>query len=278
MLDLRARDDLTDLARLVTDLRRASPEVEWMLVGAAARDIYLSTIDIQQPERRTLDIDFAFKASGWDEFGQVRQALGEAGFDAHAQSWHRLRHPDGRDVDLVPFGAIANPDQQLAWPPNGAVLMNVRGFQEALLASEMLRLPGKVELRMASLPGLLMLKLLAWIDRGRADTGKDAVDLRLLLERYADLCGGPAAFEQHPDLFDDDFDYVMAGARIAGRDVARLIATHGQPEDDLIGLLRRALEPEVSPETAGRLLGASRAPDIDAVLRLFASFHRGMGE
>ncbi|MEZ5463992.1 MAG: nucleotidyl transferase AbiEii/AbiGii toxin family protein [Lysobacteraceae bacterium] len=278
MLDLRARDDLTDLARLATDLRRASPEVEWMLVGAAARDIYLSAIDDQQPERRTLDIDFALRTSGWDEFGQLRQALSEAGFDADSHAWHRFTHPDGRDVDLVPFGAIANSDQQLAWPPDGSVLMNVRGFREALLASEVLCLPGNVELRMASLPGLLMLKLLAWIDRGRADTGKDAVDLRLLLDRYTDLCGGAAAFEPHPDLFDDDFDYVMAGARVAGRDVARLIASHGQAEDDLIGHLRRALEPEVSPDTAGRLLGASRAPDVDAVLRLFASFYRGMGE
>lgn len=41
-LDLSARADLAWLADLIGDAQRAVPSVEWLIVGALARDLHLS--------------------------------------------------------------------------------------------------------------------------------------------------------------------------------------------------------------------------------------------
>lgn len=41
-LDLSARADLDWLAELIGDAKQAAPSVEWLVVGALARDLHLS--------------------------------------------------------------------------------------------------------------------------------------------------------------------------------------------------------------------------------------------
>lgn len=54
--------------------------------------------------------------------------------------------------------------------------MNVAGFEEALTSSVCMEIDDDLRVQVASLPGLTLLKLVAWSDRGR-ETNKDAADL-----------------------------------------------------------------------------------------------------
>ena len=91
----------------------------------------------------------------------------------------------GTSIDLVPFGELQLDRQTLVWPPEMDVTMTVAGFEEALDSAQLVALEVGLQVKVASLPGLTILKLFAWGDRGRRD-GKDAVDLLNLLHSYGE--------------------------------------------------------------------------------------------
>ena len=77
-------------------------------------------------------------------------------------------------------------------------------------------------MHVASLPGLALLKLIAWSDRGR-ETNKDAADLYRLLKTYADAGNTDRIYDHEIDLLEAvGFDMALEGAELLGRDVARI--------------------------------------------------------
>jgi predicted nucleotidyltransferase len=103
--------------------------------------------------------------------------------------------------------------------------MSVAGFGEALEAAVEVELADDVVVRVASLPALAMLKILAWRDRHTAHA-RDATDLRFLMSRYADA-------GNYDRLYDGDgldlleaygFDPDVAGAALLARDMAALVS------------------------------------------------------
>lgn len=125
-------------------------------------------------------------------------------------------------VDLIPFGPIASDDRTITWPPHRDIVLNVAGFEEALRSAVILIISEELNVKVASLPGLAILKLLAWHDR-RRQNNKDAADLHTLLTAYAagenlDRLYG----EEFGVLEDAGFDVDPAGAQLLVRDVARI--------------------------------------------------------
>ena len=156
------------------------------LVGATARDVLLKHVFGIDTGRATRDVDFAIALESWESFERIRQALIADGHFSQLPGTAIQRFYDDKHypVDLIPFGAIEGATGDIAWPPRGDIVMNVAGYQEALAAAEQVEVePGHL-LRVSSIPGLAVLKLLAWDERGLADP-KDAQDLLLLLASNA---------------------------------------------------------------------------------------------
>ena len=66
----------------------------------------------------------------------------------------------------------------------------------------------------------MLLKLIAWSERGSAANRKDARDLALLMTTYLRAGNEERLYSEHSDLLDEaDFDLEAAGARILGRDL-----------------------------------------------------------
>lgn len=84
----------------------------------------------------------------------------------------------GVDVDIIPFGGIESPGRSITWPDEMA--MDVHGFAEAHRQAVVVKVPGGLEVRVASLAAQSALKILAWRDR-RHEGDKDAIDLRTIL-------------------------------------------------------------------------------------------------
>ena len=102
------------------------------------------------------------------------------------------------------------------------VTMNVVGYQEVLNAAEHVELDPTLMAKVASLPGLAILKLIAWHDRGLANP-KDAHDLYFIMTRYADAGNTDRLYESEFALLEEaGFDPDIAGASLLGKDVARL--------------------------------------------------------
>ena len=108
-----------------------------MLVGATARDLLLfHAHGGPQPSRRTRDIDFAITVDSWEAFEAVRNALlAQDNFNPskvqHRRLYSSLTVPEV-EVDIIPFGGIASPQETITWPPEFDTAMNVASFEEAL--------------------------------------------------------------------------------------------------------------------------------------------------
>lgn len=174
LIDLSDRALLKPLARLLSAVREAAGATPVLLVGAAARDLLLVHVHRVDVQRATEDTDVALAAPDWDAFLHVREVLLESGgFKPDPRRVHRLWFGDQR-VDLIPFGGVERVDRSIAWPPDGAEVMNVSGFAEALATAASVSLPGDLSFAVASLPALAVLKVWAWKDRKYTERGKDA--------------------------------------------------------------------------------------------------------
>lgn len=217
---------------------------EYCLVGATARDLLLVNALGLRPGRRTRDLDFGLALETWDQFTAFKESMVAGGrFRADRRAAQRVYYADAKGawelpVDLIPFGPIASADGEIAWPPSRDVVLNVAGFDDALHSSVRIEIDRDLIVRVASLPGLTILKLFAWGDRGR-ENSKDASDLYTLLSTYADAGNLDRLYEEEADLLETaDFDLVLAGAQLLGRDVARVC--DGRSLNRLEGILDRA--------------------------------------
>lgn len=199
-----------------------------IVVGATARDILLTHVHGLPATRATRDIDFALAVADWRQFDEIRADLGhQEGFRLDQNIPHRIYYqPDQRQpypLDLVPFGGVANPDQIVSWPPDMKVLMNVAGYAEVADAAESVEISDELVVKVASLPGLALLKLFAWQDREPGNT-KDAEDLLTLMSRYTEAGNRDRIFDElEDDLLDElGYDVDDAGTLLLGKDIVKL--------------------------------------------------------
>ncbi len=215
---------LVDVLRQV-GLATRPRNIDSMLVGATARDILLTHVFGLPAGRATRDVDLAIAVKDWDQFQELKDALLEQGcFENSAKTPHRLFYKGQEEVlyplDLIPFGVIERPDSTIAWPPDMVVIMNVAGYHDVWAHSESVQLAPDLVLRVASIPGLAVLKLVAWSDRGRVNT-KDAHDLFHMMVNYVSAGNLDRLYETEADVLEEAaFDPEMAGCLLLGRDAA----------------------------------------------------------
>lgn len=261
--DFSNKPDLLPLAQVVQALRAAGVgEDDCLLIGAAARDLWLKHGYDIDPGRETLDTDFAVAVADWDAYFRMREALIASGEFAPRQgsATHRLRHRSGAPLDVIPFGGVERLDRTIAWPPAQTEVFDCFGLREALADSCAMALPGGVAVRVASIPALALLKLTAW--RDRKHERRDAKDLLLYLRKYLDCDQLDRAATECPDLFEvDDFDYEVIGARLLGRHMGALL------DANAAAVLLPILAGEVDPQ-GNALLAHQSGLEISRACRL----------
>lgn len=220
---------------IIRDLTLAMHQVcatqgcNWFLTGALAREILLVHIHGCHPGRKTLDADFAVSLPDWKAFDALKAALeGTTHFKPDPKISHRMVFQQGLGapwikVDLVPFGALADASGRLAWPPDGSMVMNIQGYRVAHRSCIRADLGGGLALPLASAPGLVIMKLLAWADQGLARGGRDAQDFMTLLADHRIVLGDDTLFGHHlADLERFHFDDQATGAFLLGQEVGTL--------------------------------------------------------
>lgn len=249
---------------VIGEVHQAAKElgVPVFMVGAVARIILLENIHGLKAGRATTDVDFAFALDDWDQFKRIKNLLlANPRFDESKHVEHRLhfRLPEREhpyNVDLIPFGGVEARPNTIAWPPDMEVMMNVAGFGDALAAAVTVEVSPGMEIAVASLPGITILKVFAWADR-RRENPKDAIDLVALLRSYNeagnadriyDDAGALAALEAV------EYDPELAGAWLLGGDVATMASrsTVAGLEDLLNGTARDRLVEDMSRAMKGR--------------------------
>lgn len=271
-----------DILTLLADVLRAEG-ADHFVVGATARDLLFFHVFGVRPGRMTRDVDFAVALKDWDQFERIKALLLNTGrFEAVPGVAQRLYFDPqiselASPVDLLPFGPIA-PETTIAWPPDGNVVMNVAGYAEAFQASIDIEVRPGLIAKVASIPSLACLKLMAWNDRGLVNK-KDAQDLFFLLDNYATAGNLDRLYEQAFNLLEKcNFDTQHAGAVLLGVDcravmsesvvtsVRAILADPVLLDRLVLHMAGTALDPDQRAAALVRCFDSGFAMDPDATL------------
>lgn len=160
--------------------------VDFFVIGALARDLHLEHVHGIAARRRTQDVDAAAAIGSWCAYEQLRGRLtGNYDF-RETDEKQRLVSPEGARLDLVPFGGLEEEGHIIQWPPDGVVAMSTLGLAQARKAAVPFVLDGSLTFSVASLPGLGLLKLIAWEEKPY-DRAHDAQDLCFIMQSYYDV-------------------------------------------------------------------------------------------
>lgn len=267
---------IRDLSSVLESVAEACGEMDadFFLIGALARDVLLEHIYGTDVPLTTGDVDVAVAVESWQVYEDLRRRLTRGhGFENEPEK-QRLRSPEGTPLDLVPFGGLEEEGGKVRFPPGGSRELTVLGFEAAWEKAPPVHFgegpggegPGGEEavgkgaggkgpvLRVASLEGLALLKLVSWDERPNR-RARDAQDLCLLLQHFYDA-RLELITERHADLFDsEDFSKPEASARVLGRELAPLLQDP-MLETLVLDVLRR----ETADIHQSRLARAMKAP------------------
>jgi len=233
-------------------------KIEYFFVGAFARDILMHNVFNKPIKRATLDTDIAIMVSDWEQYGQITQFLInldlENPFKATQNIEHRLSSKKYGAIDIIPFGDILDDESQLRWPPDYSTKMNMLGFTDAFQHAAIIEIENNLKIKVASLPGLALLKLFCWADRGDSSQ-KDLRDFLFIVQNYLDAGNIERLHSEHNDLVTDadDFDYTNTGARLLGRDVCMLLQTK-KKQSDLYSLIKNNMLTDKQISNVSKLL------------------------
>jgi len=249
--------------RALAGLRTALPETRFVLIGAAALGHYVPL------PRATADIDLAIVLPLAD-FDRVLAPLGWRRSARMLQRWHG---PGDVLADLLPATEELVEAGEVRFE-GGDVRMSLVGFDLALRYTERVALGvGEIEVEVATLPVLIVLKMVAWLDRPSERT-KDLEDLGRILDDALGADDDRRWEPEHP-VFRAGLDHEDQAAFFAGLEVARIAEPSHRAAID--AFLARVDDPDGEPFSA--MVRAARyggdAPE-DRLARRLAAFRRGL--
>ncbi len=253
--------------------------IPFFVVGATARDIIFNALFTIKTSRASLDIDFGIRVQRWDDFEIVITDLTQTGkYQRDPNQSQRLRSSH-TIIDIVPFGDIEVPKGAIAWPPQNDFIMSTVGFNEALVHSIDVVVSNSPEvlIKVSSIPGLAIMKLIAWNDK-YPNRKKDAGDFLFMLNKYINAGNEMRLYDSDSDLSSDQLEYDLASARILGRDAGKICS------EEAFRLINRILEREFETDSQFKLVGDMTGDRMydDALpsknLDLLKQFHIGLKE
>ena len=208
-----------------------------------ARDLVLVHGFDANIARGTRDVDFGINVATWDEFNGLKNSLLQAGYQQDKRKVHRLTH-EGKDdlpweIDIIPFGKIADKNKSIHWPPEQDFEMKVHGFSEAFEHALNVQISEEpsITIPVASPAGICLLKLVSWLDREVELRAKDATDFNYLIQSYSKIPEISDALYEDGYMEAQEWDECKASAMKLGKDVAVIASLETKEflKDELFG-------------------------------------------
>ena len=213
--------------------------IDFYLVGATARDVWMKGVHEMPPKRATSDIDFGIMIKDSGIFADLKNYLIDIeGFVPYKENEFVLIWKDKTQVDLIPFGEIES-EGIATVKGSGFSSMNVEGFKEVYeLASEEIQTEDQ-HFKVCTLAGIVILKLIAWDDRPEV-RGDDIDDIAEIIKNYFHF-NSEAIWQHHSDLFTDDNNLDEIASQYLGREIGKIISVNPKLTKKVKGILERAL-------------------------------------
>ena len=263
------------LQELTEYFRKA--EISFFVIGATARDIFME-LHKEKSGRLTYDLDLAITVNNWEQWLKVEQEILKLkNFTKDKDQKQRFLYKDKFQVDIVPFGEIMKQDSKIFWPPDENLAMSVLGFNAAEEASLKVSVDQEVEIRIASLSGIFLLKIVAWNDRHQK-SNKDADDMGFILENYLGIHEERAAVNYYDEIYTDDFTTVKGGATLLGKDVFEILLEHPRELEAIRNILTANLEKKEESKLINQIIETHKSLYYEEVLQSIQNVVDGLNQ
>ncbi len=256
---------LKELLKKLTDYFQSIGS-DFYVIGATARDIILSGIHNQPSARRTVDLDIAIAIKDWEKFEQISKDICEIdGFQKSSIQKQHFLYKLIFKLDIVPFGEVAKADNNIYWPPEEEFAMSVVGFTEVANKTLSVTIDDEFTVKVASLPGICILKLVAFNDR-KYQTNKDADDLAFIIENYLDINTERAATEYYEIYEVENFNTFTAGASLLSKDIKSILWENEGAMHTVIQILEEELKLEVESPLMNQIIETHKNLKFDTIV------------
>jgi predicted nucleotidyltransferase len=198
--------DSDELPTLFAALKRTfdAAEVPFYLIGARARDVWFLP---EKKSRITRDVDWIAASRETVIFEEIRQQLIKNEGFTKTQNPYTLISSEGIEVDILPFSEHSGRSLE------GLIEVFERG-------TEGVTFDENATYQVATLPAIVLLKLIAWDDRPEYRL-KDLIDIASILDAYFDL-SSEDIYDNHNDLFGERTLEEIA-AHVIGRKIKYIL-------------------------------------------------------
>lgn len=233
-LDELQQDYLRELFKL---LNKVFDElgVKYYVLGALARDIWYFTQKKQAPATR--DVDLAIYVDTKENYKELlNRLIADYEFETIEDTRYKLRTPFGYTIDFIPFG-IESIDEKFEFEEGRAEPIYINGIEEVFVNATVKVVDKKadIEFNIASLPAILLLKLIAYDDRPEKRT-QDPADIREIILNYFDI-QDHFIWKHHNDLFNEDLVLHEYSAIVIGRRMKNILRSNKQLRDRVLVIL-----------------------------------------
>lgn len=250
--------------------------IDFYFVGAFARDIWNAIHNITSA-RVTRDIDIAVLVPDAAQFERFQESLIATGrFRAVLGNETKFYFDEAVELDIIPFGGfdifsnlhLSDLTAYIALPNNG--------FQEVYeAATELVQFGNDGTYKVCSLPGIVLLKLLAYNEKPEIRI-KDLQDILQIIKHYFYIVDD-LIYEDHLDLFDDTTDTTTMGARVLGRQLRPILERNAQLKKRIVGILEHEVALGMDSPMAIRMVqGMEEQAKVAA--EWLAALLKGIGE
>lgn len=214
--------------------------IDYYLIGAVARDVWMSGIHRKLARKTTNDIDFAVLINDKGLFEKLKQHLiSNADFVPSQENAFVLIWKDKTQVDLLPFGAIEDENRKVTVIGTGFTTVDVPGFSEVYDEGlPLMQLAERHHFKCCTLPGIVLLKLIAWEDRPEIRRD-DILDISDILHHFFDMYD-EEIWSNHSDLFGtEDVQLKWIAARVMGREMKKIAKRNFHLYNRILNILDR---------------------------------------
>jgi predicted nucleotidyltransferase len=198
--------------------------IDFYLVGAVAKEVWMNAIHNLPINRITRDIDFAVLINDKGTYNKlIDYLITKEDFTLYKGNAFVLIWKDKTQVDLLPFGNIEDEDGNVIIDGTGLTSISLQGFAEVYengLPS--INLEDKHTFKFCTLPGIVILKLIAFDDRPEIRQD-DIKDICHILNHFFDMYD-EQIWSQHNDLFGNDkLSLLQIAAIVMGREMKSIV-------------------------------------------------------
>ena len=235
-----------------------------VLIGASALGCFL---DMRW--RQTYDLDLSISVSFEEcasELARLRDWTPDSRFE---QRWVA---PGGVRIDIIPAGSKLLAAGEIVWPKSGNH-MSLVGLRLAFENNESFPIGDDLELRVAKIPVVAVLKMVAFLDSPN-ERAQDLSDLAYILEEF--LPGDdPRKFDD--EVFQLGLAYEETSAHFLGKEIGHLATELELAKvDSFLAVLRDESHPTLAQSKMLISAPASWQKDQRILLRMLDVFAQGL--